>query len=64
LGGRGQQISGFKTSLVYKVSSRTAKATQRNPVLRKMRMRRKGKRGRMDGERDRQIDRQSNPFSS
>jgi hypothetical protein len=32
LGGRGRWISEFKTSLVYKVSSRIAKATQRNPV--------------------------------
>jgi hypothetical protein len=32
LGGRGRQISEFEASLVYKVSSRTAKATQRNPV--------------------------------
>jgi hypothetical protein len=32
-GGRGRQISEFEASLVYKVSSRTAKATQRNPVL-------------------------------
>jgi hypothetical protein len=32
LGGRGRQISEFETSLVYKVSSRTARATQRNPV--------------------------------
>jgi hypothetical protein len=31
LGGRGRQISEFKTSLVYKVSSRTARTTQRNP---------------------------------
>jgi hypothetical protein len=28
--GRGRQISGFKVSLVYRVSSRTAKTTQRN----------------------------------
>jgi hypothetical protein len=33
LGGRGRQISEFKASLVYKVSFRTARATQRNPVL-------------------------------
>jgi hypothetical protein len=33
LGGRGRQISEFKASLVYKVSSRTARATWRNPVL-------------------------------
>jgi hypothetical protein len=32
-GGRGRQISEFKASLVYRVSSRTAKATQRNPGL-------------------------------
>jgi hypothetical protein len=32
LGGRGRRISEFKVSLVYKVSSRTARATQRNPV--------------------------------
>jgi hypothetical protein len=35
LGGRGRRISEFKASLVYKVSSRTARATQRNPVLKK-----------------------------
>jgi hypothetical protein len=29
---RGRQISEFKASLVYKVSSRTARAIQRNPV--------------------------------
>jgi hypothetical protein len=34
LGGRGRQISEFEASLVYKVSSRTARATQRNPVSR------------------------------
>jgi hypothetical protein len=33
LGGRRRQISEFEASLVYKVSSRTARATQRNPVL-------------------------------
>jgi hypothetical protein len=30
--GRGRWISEFKASLVYKVSSRTARAIQRNPV--------------------------------
>jgi hypothetical protein len=33
LGGRGWQITEFEASLVYKVSSRIARATQRNPVL-------------------------------
>jgi hypothetical protein len=32
LGGRGRQISEFEASLVYKVSSRTARTAQRNPV--------------------------------
>jgi hypothetical protein len=33
LGGRGRQISEFEVSLVYKVNSQTARATQKNPVL-------------------------------
>jgi hypothetical protein len=33
--GRGRRISEFEASLVYKVSSRTARATQRNPVSKK-----------------------------
>ena len=32
MGGRGRWISEFEASLVYKVSSRTARAIQRNPV--------------------------------
>jgi hypothetical protein len=32
LGGRGKLISEFEASLLYKVSSRTARAIQRNPV--------------------------------
>jgi hypothetical protein len=35
LGGRGRRISEFEASLVYRVSSRTARDTQRNPVLEK-----------------------------
>jgi hypothetical protein len=35
LGGRVRQISEFEASLVYRVLSRTAKATQRNPVSKK-----------------------------
>jgi hypothetical protein len=35
LGGRGRRISEFEASLVYKVSSRTAKAIQRNPISKK-----------------------------
>jgi hypothetical protein len=35
LGSRGRQIFEFEASLVYRVSSRIARATQRNPVLKK-----------------------------
>jgi hypothetical protein len=35
LGGRGRRISAFEASLVYKVSSRTARATQKNSVSNK-----------------------------
>ena len=35
MGGRGRQISEFRASLVYKVSSRTAKAIQRQLFLKK-----------------------------
>jgi hypothetical protein len=35
LGDRGRQISEFEASLVYRVSPRTARATQRNPVSKK-----------------------------
>jgi hypothetical protein len=35
LGGRDRQISEFEASLDYTVSSRTAIAIQRNPVLKK-----------------------------
>jgi hypothetical protein len=35
LGGRGRRISEFEVNLIYKVSSRTARAIQRNPVSEK-----------------------------
>jgi hypothetical protein len=35
LGGRGRWISEFEASLVYRMSSSTARATQRNPVSKK-----------------------------
>jgi hypothetical protein len=50
LGGRGKQISEFEASLVYRVSSRTARAIQRNPVLKKTKKkkRRYSKKGKME----------------
>jgi hypothetical protein len=41
LGGRGRQISEFEASLVYKVSSRTVRAIQRNPLLKKIKTKQK-----------------------
>jgi hypothetical protein len=43
LGGRGRRISEFEASLVYKVSSRTARATQRNPVSKNQKSKQKTK---------------------
>jgi hypothetical protein len=44
LEGRGRRISEFEASLVYKVSSRTARAIQRNPVSKKKKKKKKKKR--------------------
>jgi hypothetical protein len=58
LGGRGRQISKFETSLVYRVSSWTARTTQRNPVQKRERERggegegRKGKGRRKEKKRN------------
>jgi hypothetical protein len=46
LGGRGKRISEFEASLVYRVSSRTARATQRNPVLKKQKTKKQNKKKR------------------
>jgi hypothetical protein len=43
LGGRGRQISEFEASLVYRVSSRTARATQRNPFWKNKKQKQKTK---------------------
>jgi hypothetical protein len=40
-GGRGRWISEFEASLVYKVSSRTARAIQRNPVSKNQKKKKK-----------------------
>jgi hypothetical protein len=41
LGGRGRQISEFKASLVYRVSSRTARDTQGNTASKKTKKQKK-----------------------
>jgi hypothetical protein len=43
VGGRGRQISEFEANLVYKVSSRTARAIQRNPVSKNQKKEKKKK---------------------
>jgi hypothetical protein len=54
LGGRGRRISEFEASLVYRVSSRTARVIQRNPVSKnqkpktKPKQNKKAKRGRQE----------------
>ena len=48
LGGKGRQISEFKASLVYKVSARTARATQRNHVSKNQKPKTKQKKERDD----------------
>jgi hypothetical protein len=42
--GRGRWISEFEASLVYKVSSRTARAIQRNPVSKEKKKKKKKER--------------------
>jgi hypothetical protein len=44
-GGRGRRISEFEASLVYKVSSRTVRAIQSNPVSKKQKNKPKKKGG-------------------
>jgi hypothetical protein len=43
LGGRGRQISEVEASLVYRVSSRTVRATQKNPVSKKQKTKKQKK---------------------
>jgi hypothetical protein len=62
LGGRGRQISEFKASLVYKVSSRTARAIQRNPVFKNQKSKtkkNKKKKKKKKRKKERQTDRQT-----
>jgi hypothetical protein len=48
LGRRGRQISEFEASLEYRVSSRTARATQRNPVAKKQKTKKQTKKKKME----------------
>jgi hypothetical protein len=55
-GGRGRQISEFEVSLVYKVSSRTARVTQGNPVSKKQKRKEKNRNEKKKKERKRSGD--------
>jgi hypothetical protein len=52
LGGKGRWISEFEASLVYKVSSRTARTIQRNPVSKNQTKRKKEKEKEKEKEKD------------
>jgi hypothetical protein len=54
LGGRGRWISEFEASLVYRVSSRTARAIQRNPVSEKQKQKQKQKQKKNQKNKDKQ----------
>ena len=43
MGGKGRWISELEASLVYRVSSRTARAIQRNPISKKKKNKKKKK---------------------
>jgi hypothetical protein len=58
LWGRDRQISEFKASLVYTVSSRTARATQRNPVLKKNKQTKNKNKKERETERQREKERE------
>jgi hypothetical protein len=48
LGSRGRRISEFEASLVYKVSSRTARAIQGNPVSKKQKNKKQKQRNKIN----------------
>jgi hypothetical protein len=52
LRGRVRRISEFKASLVYKVSSTTGRATQRNPVSKKKKKKKKKRKKKRESERN------------
>ena len=53
MGGRGRWIFEFEASLVYKVSSRKARATQRNPVSKNQKKKKKKEKKRKEKKKKR-----------
>jgi hypothetical protein len=67
LGGKGRQISEFEASLVYlvyRVSSRTARAIQRNPASKKPKTKKKKKKKEVDSPRLENHNRQAKTLES
>jgi hypothetical protein len=60
LGGRGRHISEFEASLVYRVSSRTARTIQRNPVWKKNQKKKKKKKKK---KKERKKEKETNLYS-
>ena len=54
MGGRGRWISEFEASLVYRVSSRIARATQRNPVSKNQKEKKKKERKKEKKEKEKE----------
>jgi hypothetical protein len=57
---QGQAISEFEASLVYRVSSRTARATQRNPVSKNQKEKKKKERKKRKGKERKGKERKEN----
>ena len=57
MGGRGKQITEFQASLVYRLRSRTARATQRYPVSKKTKKKKRINK-KTEGERERERKRE------
>jgi hypothetical protein len=64
LGDRGRQNSEFEASLVYRVSSRTARAIQRNPVSKKRETDKKKKKKRKKKSKEKQHSPKVHPKST
>jgi hypothetical protein len=63
LGGRGRRISEFEASLVYRVSSSIARATQRNPISKTNKQTKKQKNKEREREREKEKERDIKLFS-
>jgi hypothetical protein len=61
LGGGGRHISEFQASLVYRVSSRTARAIQRNPISKQNKTKQNKTKDNKTKQNNKQTNKQKNP---